>query len=73
MFNKNHLGHNLEPLFFGSVDNQDYYYCNRCKIRIWAFTSYSLKESKDNYWTLVDFVYKNALSCDETIIKNIIE
>ena len=66
--NKNYLGH-----LFLEIDGVDFSYkCEKCKILIWNSSI-----GNDDYWLLGDDLYhirnKLKLTCDEYIIKNIIE
>lgn len=65
MFEINYLGHDfkVEDAITGD------YICNICNCIIWFYTY----DNEEFYLSLIDGYYMNAISCNETIIKNIIE
>lgn len=60
MFDKNHLGHDLKQ----TSQHSAVYTCNKCKSTIWA---------NNVVYFEINTGYKKLISCDEIIIKNIIE
>lgn len=63
-FNKNYLGHELQQLF-PNEKHPVIFICNKCNSRIWTNSQRFLLNKNGTY--------ENLISCDEMVIKNIIE
>ncbi len=62
MFDKNYLGHDLCLIDYSK------YSCNKCKTTVWKF-----KDDNTYYIQIIGDIKKLNLTCNETIIKRIIE
>lgn len=72
-FNKNYLGHNFEHI---PIENTEYtgliwYYCTCCNCAI--VTIYSLDEIIYKQINIMEGIYILKITCEENIIKGIIE
>ncbi len=69
-FNKNYINHNFIPI--STLDNGRFYICSKCKIELdFIGTSKNPYVKRINNGELV--IETLILSCEEEIIKNIIE
>ena len=76
MFDKNYLGHNL--ISYTRYDGDNDYICTNCGIEIYYIEQFKFnyyKQSEFNYYFLNGYECGGIceISCDDFIIKNIIE
>lgn len=70
MFQTNYLGHD----FVNQDSVNNLYICVKCKIEIYHSIVYNIIYDRySQYYTFIDNKEAHELTCDEMIIKNIIE
>lgn len=74
----NHLGHTFETLDKSTINvglnNNCYFKCKNCKIIVYSRVTYSDKYFISDLWTKKLYVTEMLnLTCDDVIIKQIIE
>lgn len=61
-FDKNYMKHDFEPI----INNYRFYRCAKCKCSVYYFPN------SNEYYMILD-LKDISLTCDEVIIKNVIE
>jgi hypothetical protein len=75
MLDKNYLGHDLVEKNHPIKDIEEYY-CNKCKIIIWDNSYHQLRSNNKGVvgiYYYSEYGWLEIISCDEMIIKQIIE
>ena len=74
MFDKNYLDHSFDHMIVLGKIQYDYFICNKCNVRIWFYNRYFMASMKGRIRPHAVLPYTElTLTCEEVIIKNIIE